>query len=239
MKEDYFFFEEENYDIPFYRKNPELTGQYQTLLVTGLIIAVIAIFSIPVGQYLMPRALLIMLATLVPVLYTLRGHLDTIFRIPRKGDIPTVILGVLVYVALGILVSSTLTAMGVPVPINRSQSSDNPVLTIAAMTIQILGEELLKFIAFTMTMTCACRMTGRKNSIAAAVIMSQLLFALLHIRAYGLNLPYLLLSVALVSTVLPVIYLKTKNVTVTYLTHLLIDVMPVLLVTLLMPSVLV
>lgn len=229
LNQNYYFFEEDEYDIPFYRKTPRLTRNNLIILLIGFIIAVAAQFIIIEGQQVILKACIITLATLIPVVYTMRGNLKPIFRIPKARDILTIIFGFLVYMALSILISSTLLALGVPSPTNNAVVTDTTIASIS-MIIQILGEELLKFIAFVITMYYAYKKYDRKNSIIIALIVSQLLFAVFHIPAYGLNIPHLLLSIALVSSVLPVIYLRTKNITVTYLTHLLIDLVPTLLV---------
>lgn len=229
LDQNYFFFEEDEYDIPFYRKTPRLTRNNLIILLIGFIIAVTTPFIIPEGQHILLKACIITIATLIPVLYTMKDNLKTIFRIPKARDILTIIFGFLIYMALSILISSTLLALGVPTPSNNAVTT-NTTLASISMIIQILGEELLKFIAFVITMSYAYKKYNRRNSIIIALIISQLLYAVFHIPAYGLNIPHLLLSIGLVSSVLPVIYLRTKNITVTYITHLLIDLIPTLLV---------
>lgn len=228
MNKKYFFFENRDYDIPFYRNNPKLTQKNLIILLAGLIIAAATPFIIPIGQYHIPKAIIITLATLIPVAYTLKGNLETIFRAPTTRDILPIIFGVIFYMALSILASSTLAALGVPTITDKSLSPELSI-SLLIMIIQLLGEELLKFIAFVIAMTYAYKHTSRKNSIIIGIIVSQLLFALFHIPAYGLNIIHLLVSIGLVSSILPIIYLRTKNITVTYITHLLIDVVPVLL----------
>lgn len=228
MNQNNFFFEDEEYDIPFYRKKPRLTGKNLTILLVGFLIAVLTPFIMPEKEHLLIKACIITLATLLPVVYTMKGNLNIIFRMPKPRDIITILLGVIIYMALSILVSSTLAAFGVPAPTDKLINADTTI-TVLSMIIQIFGEELLKFIAFVIVMTYAYKRVNRKNSIIIALIVSQLLYALFHIPAYGLNIAHLLLSIGLVSSVLPVIYLRTKNITVTYLTHLIIDLIPTLI----------
>ncbi|RAP47762.1 MAG: hypothetical protein BZ135_01400 [Methanosphaera sp. rholeuAM6] len=225
INKDFFFFENPEYDIPFYRKKPRLTRNNLIILLIGAIIAFSTPYFIPVGQYIIPKALIITLSTLLPILYTLKGHLETIFRLPKKGDIVLIALGIIFYMALSILFSSALLALGIAMPVNNAVSSDNLITAIAA-TIQILGEELLKFIILVLVMAFAYKRTNRKNSLLCGIIVSQVLFALFHIPAYGFNLAFLLVSIGIASTILPIIYLITKNITVSYITHLLLDLIP-------------
>ena len=195
-----------------------------------MVIAGTAPFIIPVDQYFIVKALIITFATLIPVIYTLKGHLKTIFRLPKYSDIITIIIGVVCYVILAILVSYLLTALGIP-NIEKKALSPDIAITVLSIIIQLLGEELEKFIIFSIVIVYSFKCINRKNLVILAIICSQLLFALIHLPAYGWNLIEVLLSIGVVFSILPLIYIKTKNITVTYLTHLFIDIIPILIST--------
>ena len=223
MNDDYFSFENQDYDIPFYRDNPRLSRSKLALLILGLVVSIITVYIMPVNQHYIIKAVIITLATLLPITYALKGYLKTIFRLPRLRDIITIFLGLIGYVILSALVSIVLNAFSIPSLQDNAISSDIGI-SMLSIIIQILGEELEKFIVIILVMLCAFRYIDRKKSVILAIAVSQIFFAMMHIPAYGFNVAYLLLSLGVAFSILPVIYLKTKNITVAYLTHLLIDV---------------
>lgn len=230
LNRDYFSFENQDYDIPFYRDNPHLTKVNLALLLLGLVISAITVYVMPVNQYYLIKATIITLTTLLPLTYALKGHLKTIFRLPALKDIITIVLALLCYFILSSLVSIVLNALTIPSLQDNAVSPDIGI-SILSIIIQLIGEELEKLIVIILVMLFAFRYTTRKKSVILAVVVSQIFFAMLHIPAYGPNILYLLLSIGVVFSILPVIYLKTKNITVTYLTHLFIDIIPLLLTT--------
>ena len=81
-------------------------------------------------------------------------------------------------------------------------------------------------------MTFTYKALGRKGAIIAGVIVSQLIFSFAHIPAYGLDIVRLVVYIGIGTIILPIIYVKTKNLTLTYIIHLindLIGILPVIL----------
>lgn len=230
MNRDYFSFENQDYDIPFYNDNPHLTKGNLVLLLLGLAISVITVYVMPVNQHYIIKALIITLATLLPLAYALKGHLKTIFRPPELKDIITIILALLCYIILSSLISIVMNALGITGLQDNAISPDIGI-SILSIAIQLVGEELEKLIVIILVMICAFRYTTRKKSVILAIAVSQIFFSMLHIPAYGPNILYLLLSVGVVFSILPIIYLKTKNITIAYLTHLSIDIISLLITT--------
>ena len=224
MSSEFFRFEDTEYDIPFYKENPSLTTSKISVLILGIIIVFISPFVIPIEGYDIPKALIICLATLIPVTYALNGKLSMIFRIPKARDIILIILGIIGVFALNILMGIILNSMGI-VSTTDSAINNNATLMFITLIIQLMGEELFKFILLVLVLYATYKSLGRKVAILLGIIVSQLLFSLLHIPAYGFNLPQLLLSLGVAWSVLPVIYVKTKNIVVVYIIHLLLDLM--------------
>ena len=53
---------------------------------------------------------------------------------------------------------------------------------------------------------------GRKAAIIVAVIVSQILFSFVHIPSYGFSILFLLIGIGFNSIILPLVYVKTKNI---------------------------
>lgn len=123
---------------------------------------------------------------------------------------------------LSIITNSVLNALAIPI-LRHSPLDSSAVIMIIAVIIQLVGEELYKFILLVLPMIFLYRYIGRRASLITGIIFSQLIFSLSHAHAYSFNLPYILLAIGIPSTVFPLLYLKTKNITVTYITHLIWD----------------
>ena len=224
MSLDFFKFEDIEYDIPFYNANPPLTKSKITALIIGLIITFTTPFILPTEGYQIQKALIICLATLIPILYTLKGNLSMIFRIPKLKDSIVIILGIITLLALTVFVNILLYLLGAGLTVNSSMNGNNIILIIS-LIIQLLGEELFKLIILALTMLVVYRLLDRKTSIIIGIIIAQFFFTLMYIPAYGFNPLQLILGVCTVWSILPIIYIQKKNIIVVYIIHLLFDLL--------------
>ena len=226
MKNDYFRFEDKEYDIPFYNGNPKLDSSKTIALLLGLCLT----FCIPFiqfGNLELLKAILSCGIPLIAVWYALDGNLSEIFRKPKKSDIKIIIIG-LICVFL-VMFMTTLISKGFGIP---SQSHEpytaHPIITIVSTIIQLVGEELFKFIGIVLPMIFTYKYLGRKGAIIVGIIVSQLIFSIAHISAYGSNIADLIFTIGIGSIVFPLIYVKTKNIAVSYLVHLIWDFIGIL-----------
>lgn len=222
MGSEFFKFEDREYDIPFYNGFPPLTASKIVVLILGLMISFISPFVIPIEGYQIPKALIICLSTLIPVVYALKGNLSMVFRVPKQKDIVIIILGVVGIFVLTMLVNGIFAIIGVTASEN-SAINGALIVEVISIIIQLMGEELVKFISLALIVFAAYKTLGRKGAIILGIIVSQLIFSLLHIPAYGFDLVRLLLGIGVVWSILPIIYVKTKNIVVVYIIHLLFD----------------
>lgn len=109
-----------------------------------------------------------------------------------------------------------------------SAVNGSPFSMILRMLIQLFGEELIKFIPLIITIAYLYKSIGRKAAIIVAIIISQILFSLIHIVSYGFSILFLLIGIGFNSIVLPFAYIKTKNIVICYFIHLLYDLWSVM-----------
>lgn len=219
MNYEYFQLENMDYDIPFYRGNPKLNSKQLTALILSAVL-VFAISFLDVAQIL--KAVLFLIIPTSAVYYALDGNMSLIFRMPERKDILYIFIFLIIFFILSIMANAFLNAVAIPIP-RHTPLDSSAVITVIAVMIQLVGEELYKFILLVLPIIFLYRRIGRRASIIIAIIFSQLVFSLSHVHAYSFNIPYVLIAIGVPSTVFPLLYLKTKNITVTYITHLIWD----------------
>jgi len=219
MNNEYFQLENKDYDIPFYRQNPKLTsGQLAALIISAVL--TFAISFLDTTQLL--KAILFLIVPTSTVYYALNGNMSEIFRMPERKDILYILIFLIIFFILSIMSNAVLKALAIPIP-RHSPLDSSPVIMIIAVIIQLVGEELYKFILLVLPMIFLYRRIGRRASLIIGIILSQLVFSLSHANAYSFNIPYILLAIGIPSVIFPLLYLRTKNITVTYIAHLIWD----------------
>lgn len=223
MKDDFFRFENKDYDLPFLNNDPRFTTKNVVILLVGFIISFLTPFIIPVTGNGILKAVVSFAAPLIPVIYVFKDDMSNIFRMPELGDIWVVIVGFILTFVLAALTRSIIAVLGIPPAVDNAVNGSPIILFIRAL-IQLVGEELEKFMPLIIVAAYLYKPMGRKLAIIIAIIVSQLLFALAHIPAYGLNsISYLIIVLGVSSVIMPIIYIRTKNLVVCYLVHLLTD----------------
>ena len=215
MTTDFFKFEDKEYDLPLLNDDPRFTARNVVILIIGFLIAAAIPYLIPPTGNGLLKAILITFPPLLAVVYVFKDDLSNIFRMPKPRDIIIVIIGFMLMLTVTMMANIIGGALGIasmtPQAINGS-----PLVVIICALIQLPGEELIKFIPFIIIVAYLYKSIGRKAAIIAAIIISQILFALVHIP-YGFAIGSLLLDVGFGSIVLPFVYVKTKNLVLCYL----------------------
>ena len=234
---DFFKFEEGNLDFPFYNGKPLLSLKDWFILLLGVIlyIAIISgVFDVIPGFSDMPNILLSIIHFLVlflPVFCCCRGKIGLIFRKPKLKDMKVVILCFVAYIlfssVMKILLGMIFTMPGNSVATSGGTGSE-VILMIISMLIGLMAEELVKVITFLLFMTLIFKYTeNRRTSMTMGIILCCIVFGLLHLRAYAFNLVVCLLIVGVGCIIHLYPYLKTKNIVNSYLTHIMIDLLGV------------
>ncbi len=222
MTNDFFRFEDKKYDLPFLKGDSRFTTKNVAILLIGFLICVVTGFIIPPDGNVILRTILFAIPQLLVVVYVFKDDMSNIFRMPKPRDIIIVIIGLILMFVFEILANFIGAALGITFQTNNSVNGAPLILIIRAI-IQLLGEELVKFIPLIIITAYLYKSIGRKAAIIVALIISQIIFAFIHIPAYGFSIGFLLLYMGFASIVLPLVYIKTKNLLLSYLIHLIFD----------------
>lgn len=224
----FFNFEEEDCDIPFYNGIPKLSKTKWGLLVLGLILF-FALVYVPIEIPDIVFSILMCLVLLVPTLIALNGNWGLMFKKIRRKDLKPIIIAVVIQIAYSFMILYILesTGMTTPSPVDTEVASTT-LLSFISMVIQLMGEELFQAILLIILMFITCKFLNRKASMAISVIITLAAFGFLHEGYYG-NLLQVLLVQGLGSLLSLLLYIKTRNIMVSYANHLLYDSFPILL----------
>jgi len=226
---DFFKFETVKEDLPFYNGVPEIPAWSWILLLAGLVAYVMLVKHIPVELNYKIFPIALMLSTTLPILIVARGNYGYFFKKISMGDVKYIILtvilsfiysivfGAIFYMAEG-MPQSMLQLMGYEISISYT------IEVILPLFIQLMGEELFKVIIILIKMLILYKFSkNRKASLAVSVFVALVLFGLMHAGEYGSFLRVIVVQgIGSIFDVL--LYLKTKNVFASYLSHLLFDI---------------
>ncbi len=217
---DYFKFENKDLDFPVYDKNPHIPKR-------GWIVLLIAMF---VGFMMqgftdneMIDAILFCVIVLIPLLYYLKWDYKALFQKPKAKEVGLAVALFIGYIIYAFVVGSALDYFS----LTGTSTIEGVTLTFASippLLFSLMGEELIKLIPFLFFLRLFFKFSNnRKLSIVAAMILVMVFFAMLHLMDLK-SLPSVLLIQGLGSIFEFYGYIKTKNVFVSYITHLLTDV---------------
>ena len=215
---DRFNFEDEGYDFPFYNKNPYIPKWGWIVLfvafIAGTLLAVIS------GN--LPRMILGCIVLIVPVLYFLKWDYKAIFRMPSRKDLVLIVALFVGYIAYGMVMDIILKQFGIVSP-GTMGSELITVMTLITSIFSLMGEEFLKFIPFIFFLRVIYKFSNnRKLSVIISIAIIMVMFACFH--AYNPTMLIFALFVQGFGSIFEFYgYIKTKNILVPYLTHLLTD----------------
>ena len=214
---DWFKFEDKDIDFPFYKKNPYIPKW-------GWIVLFIAFFF---GFFLtlavrVHVAVLCCIVLIVPVLYFLKWDYKAIFRMPSRRDIALAIALFIGYFIYALIMSTILGQFGI-VSSGTVEISSVNIMRIFTSVFTLMGEEFIKFIPFIFLLRVIYKFSNnRKLSVILSVAIIMVMFACFH--AYNPTMLIFALFVQGFGSIFEFYgYIKTKNLLVPYLTHLLTD----------------
>ena len=228
VPEGWFKWERPGIDFPFYDDDSVPAWHGWLLLGVSLFVAVALNVSVflPVDRSVF-KIIVVFLIPLVTLLYVAHGNIGTVIKKPRLGDIPliivVVVLDMLYSFAMGALLQF---ALGIQTQANAAFGEAMDAGFFALLFVQLFGEELFKTNMLLGCLLLLFRRSGnRKSAVVIATFVTLLVFGLAHYAAYGSLLQILLIQ-GLGSIICLFAYLKTKNMLVTYAAHLIIDLIP-------------
>ena len=206
---------DENRDFPFYNEIPRMSKIGWLVL---LISVPVALFSFHHADFFtneLVASIFFLLIMLIPLLYFSDWDYSLFFKKPTKDE---VILAVVMFIAFfiyslimtNLLDSSGLASIG---------SGDTDIVPIISLVFSMMAEELMKFIPLMFLLRVFFKYTSnRRLSIIVSSAITLVFFALI-----GVSLLSVLLIQGLGSLFHLYVYLKTKNLFASYLSHLMTD----------------
>lgn len=217
---DYFKFENNDLDFPVYKKNPYIPKSGWIVLIIAMIVGFL---MQGLSGNEMIDSILFCFIVLVPLLYYLKWDFKALFQKPKAKEIGLAVAlfaGYLIYsyTVGSVLDYFSLTGTSTLEGISITWASIPPLL------FSLMGEELIKLIPFLLFLRIFYKYSNnRKLSIVAAMLLVMVFFAMLHLMDLKSLLSVLLMQ-GLGSIFEFYGYIKTKNVFISYITHLLTDV---------------
>lgn len=219
---EFFKFEDTSRDFPYYRHNPRISkGAWIVLLLTiPISFLVYAIFAI---EHEMLGSILFALILLIPLMYFSKWDFSLIFHKPTKSEIKLAVLLFVGYMIYAIAMDGILELFEQ----TSAVTGDYFGLTwemLFSLVFSMLAEELIKFIPLMFFMRFVFKFTNnRKLSVVVSSTIVLIFFGLLHYDPQVTPLISVLLIQGLGSIFEIYGYIKTKNLFVPYLCHLLTD----------------
>ena len=214
---DWFKFEDRDYDFPFYNKNPYIPKWGWIVLFFVFFIGFFLSISVKIQFSILGCIIFI-----VPVLYFLKWDYKAIFRMPSRRDLVLVVALFAGYMIYALVVGSILDQVGIVSSGTVNQESVG-VMTLVASIFSIMGEEFIKFIPFMFFLRVIYKYSNnRKLSVIVSVALIMIMFASIH--AYNPIMFLFALCIQGFGSIFEFYgYIKTKNILVPYLCHLLTD----------------
>lgn len=218
-KNDYFEFEEEGTDFPFYRNHKLFSKREGIGLLISIILFAFLIFG-PVRFYDRQEEIILFLAITIPLAICLKGNFNIFFKKPKKEDVLLVILCCIGCMFLQVIFALSIFALGFDSGANTVNSLD--WLLLITQFIQIIAEELFKAIVFLLVLYLVYNYTNnRKTSIIISTILSLFMFGLFHANSYSLAYAIFAIGFGGFFELYP--YLKTKNLLLSILVHIILN----------------
>lgn len=206
-------------DFPYYNHNPRISKAGWLVLLLTVPISLI-LYLIIGSSNEMIGSIVFCLFMLIPLLYFSKWDYGLLFHKPTKNEIILAVLLFVGYIIYAIAMEYALELLGF--------SGNDPPLEVTAIStfsliFSMMGEELLKFIPLMFFMRLFYKITDKRNlSLAVSSVIVLTFFGLIH---YDYSSPIImcLLIQGLGSVFELYGYIRTKNLFVPYMTHLLTD----------------
>lgn len=140
-------------------------------------------------------------------------------------DILYILLGLGFSFVAVILASIAMAQMGIQGsanPIFDILNDDNIKRFIVSTMIQFIAEEIIFIIPFLFVIN-KLRTKNEKLKTLVAILVSSLIFGVMHLTTYNFNILQAVLVISIIRTGLTMSYVLSKNLTVTYLVHMIYD----------------
>ncbi|WP_405306170.1 type II CAAX prenyl endopeptidase Rce1 family protein [Methanobrevibacter sp.] len=210
---------DENRDFPFYNEIPRMPRIGWFVLLISMAVSYFAYQYVWSLTNEIVGSIFFLGIMLIPLLYFSNWDYSLFFKKPTKDEL---ILAAAMFVAFFIytmIMSNFLYASGLA----STGSGEWSIATIVALIFSMMAEELMKFIPLMFLLRIFFKYTSnRRLSLGVSCAITLVFFALLHMEP-GVSIFSLLLIQGLGSAFHLYVYLKTKNLLASYISHLMTD----------------
>ena len=219
---DWFNFEDKDLDFPIYKNNPAISRSGWIVLFIALAIGYVFVQGSQIQDGIIACIVLI-----IPVLYYLDWNYEAIFQKPTLKDVVLAIGLFIVYILYAYVMTAVLSNFGI---VGNSEGASITFMGIPPLIFSLMGEEFVKFIPFMFLLRTSFKYTdNRKLSIILSMLVVMVLFACIH--AYDFKMLMFALFIQGFGSIFEFVgYIKTKNILISYITHLCTDVFIYLLI---------
>lgn len=215
-----------NRDFPYYNENPKMSKIGWLVLLICIPVAYYANGFVSAFSNEIIGSISFLLILLIPLLYFSNWDYSLFFQKPTKNELILAVLMCLAYIVYSSILTNLLGTMGIP---DVGNSNAN-IVTIVSLIFSMMAEELIKFIPLMFLLRVLFKYTSnRRLSIIVSSIFTLIFFGLIHLEPSTTILSVLLIQGA-GSIFHLYVYLKTKNLFASYLSHLMTDASVLILV---------
>jgi len=179
----------------------------------------------PVKFYEGQEQIILFLITLIPLLLLTKCNLSSFFRKLSLNDIRLIIVSYIGYKVYYLIIYGLFQITNYTTTSAESYFQNINLLTVIVNLLQIFSEEIFRIFIFLILMYYLYKYTNnRKMSIIISTVIMLIVFGLLHVNTYGYNIIQIMLFQGLGSIFEFAGYLKTKNLAIPILIHILINI---------------
>lgn len=216
-------------DFPYYNNNPRISKSGWIVLLFLVPISLIVYFFFGNFSEIL-GSILFCLTLLIPLLYYSKWDYSLIFHKPTKNEIILAIIMFASYMVYAIVVGGILDMLNLS-GAGIAESIDITWEMILGLIFSMMAEELVKFIPLMFFMRLFYKFTSMKKlSIVLSTTIVLIGFGLIHYDPSTTTIISVLILQGLGSIFEVYGYLKTKNLFVPYISHLLTDALIFILV---------
>jgi hypothetical protein len=206
-------------DFPYYNGIPKMSKIGWLVLLICIPISYNANSYISAYTNDIVGSIFFMLILLIPLLYFSKWDYSLIFQKPTKNELILAVLMFLAFTAYSFIFSNLLSAYGIP----DIGNPDANVITIISLIFSMMAEELFKFIPLMFLLRVFFKYTSnRRLSVISSSIITLIFFGLMHLEP-SVSIVSVLLIQGAGSIFHLYVYLRTKNLFASYISHLMTD----------------
>ena len=209
----------EKRDFPFYNEIPKMSKIGWLVLLVSVPVALFSFRYVCFYTNEFAGSIVFLLIMLIPLLYFSDWDYSLFFRKPTKDELILAVVMFLAFFIYSLIMTYLLDASGLA----STGSGDADIVPIISLVFSMMAEELMKFIPLMFLLRVLFKYTSnRRMSIVVSSAVTLVFFALIHLEP-GVSLLSVLLIQGLGSIFHLYVYLKSKNLFASYLSHLMTD----------------